>query len=164
MKAQLTQYRTLWLSGLALVLFVAIHFALGQLTAKWLIESLVLGVASGMCWTWRSAAFRAFRRGGSTGTDKIILTVWLAWTMLLVQRSYVLSSGALRRPEWLTDSPVPGLIAKAIFLAGMYGLSAPAAGVEDLPKREQLHLIIGWFNAGAVGGGAVVYFLLIGQP
>ena len=85
------------------------------MTAKWLIDSLVLGVAAGMSWTWRSAAFRAIRRGGSSGTDKIILTVWLAWTTLLVQRCYVLSAGALKRPEWLTDSAVPGLVAVLIF-------------------------------------------------
>ncbi|NGP19275.1 hypothetical protein [Devosia aurantiaca] len=132
------------------------------MTEKWLIDPLVLGVAAGMAWTWRAAAFRAISRGGSSGTDKINLTVWLAWTTLLVHRCYVLTAGALDLPEWLTTSFVPGLIATAIFLAGMYGLSAPATGSEDLPRREHLHIIVGWFITGVVGGAAVVYFLLAG--
>lgn len=163
MKAMFVRFQTLWLSLVAVLLYVTVHFAIGQLTAKWLIDSLVLGVAAGMSWTWRSAAFRAIGRGGASGTDKIILTVWLAWTTLLVQRCYVLTTGALGRPEWLVDSFVPGLVATLIFLAGMYGLSAPATGSEDLPRREQLHLIIGWFITGAVGGGAIVYFVLTGN-
>lgn len=162
MSAVFSRYQTLWLSALALVLYVLVHFAIGNVTAKWLIDSLVLGVASGMAWTWRGAAFRALRRGASSGTDKIILTVWIAWAMFLVQRCYVLIAGALERPDWLINSPVPGLIATMIFLAGMYGLSAPATGAEDLPRREMLHLIIGWIITGAVGGGAVVYFLIRG--
>lgn len=163
MKNVLIRYQTIWLSALALVLYVVVHYAIGAVTAKWLVDSLVLGVAAGMTWTWRTAAFRAIRRGASSGTDKIILTVWLAWFMFLVQRSYVLMAGALARPDWLTSSAMPGLIATMIFLAGMYGLSAPATGSEDLPRREMLHLIIGWVITGAVGGGAVVYFW-IGGP
>ena len=162
MKAKLAQYKTVWLSAFALLLFVAVHYAVGQMTAKWLVDSLVLGVAAGMTWTWRAAAFRAIRRGGGSGADKIILAVWTAWTTLLVQRAYVLTLSVMGRPQWLLDSPVPGLVATLIFLAGMYGLTAPATGTEDLPKREQLHLIVGWFITGAVGGGAIVYFLLTG--
>lgn len=162
MKARLEKFRTVWLSALALMTFIAVHYAVGAVTAKWLVDSLVLGVSAGMTWTWRAAAFRAIRSGAASGTAKVILAVWLAWAMLLVQRCYVLTAGALDRPEWLTTSFVPGLIATAIFLAGIYGLSAPATGSEDLPRREQLHLIVGWFITGAVGGGAVVYFLLAG--
>lgn len=162
MKAAIVRYQTVWLSVLAVALYIGVHYAIGQMTAKWLIDSLVLGVAAGMTWTWRSAAFRAVRRGGATGTDKIILTVWLAWATLLLQRCYVLTTGALGRPQWLVDSFVPGLVATLIFLAGMYGLSAPATGAEDLPRREQLQLLIGWFITGAVGGGAIVYFILTG--
>lgn len=82
--------------------------------------------------------------------------------MFLIQRGCVLVAGALHRPEWLTDSPALGLIATMIFLAGMHGLSAPATGSEELPQREMLHLIVGWVITGAVGGGAVVYFLIRG--
>lgn len=52
-----------------LLLYISIHHAIGQMTGTWLIDSLVLGVAAGMLWTWRSAAFRAIGRGGSTDTD-----------------------------------------------------------------------------------------------
>jgi hypothetical protein len=43
----------------------------------------------------------------------------------------------------------------------MYGLSAPP-GAEDLPRRDQIHLIIGRFITGDVGGGAIVYLVLNG--
>lgn len=137
-------------------------FVFGFTTAKLVADSLVLGVAAGMAWTWHNVAIQAIKRGARTGTDKIILTVWLAWFMLLVQRAYVIFAAMIDRPEWLVAGFVPILIAMMIFLAGFFGLSAPATGTEELPKRQQLHLIVGWFIAGAVGGGAIVYFLLSG--
>lgn len=152
--------RTLWLSVFALVLSVMVYYALGYSTGKWLADSLVTGVAAGMSFTWFAAAMRAMRRGAGDGTAKIVLTVWLAWTIYLVQRVYVLILAALGRPQWLSESFVPQLIATVIFLAGAYGLSAPVSGAEELPRREMAVLLVGWFVAGIVGGGAAMYWLL----
>ena len=152
--------RTLWLSVFALVLSVMVYYALGYSTGKRMADSLVTGVAAGMSFTWFAAAMRSMRRGAVDGTAKIVLTVWLAWTIYLVQRVYVLVLAALGRPQWLSESFVPQLIATVIFLAGAYGLSAPVSGAEELPRREMAVLLAGWFVAGIVGGGAAMYWLL----
>lgn len=149
--------RNLWLSLFAIVVSVLIHFAVGPYWGKLIADSLVLGVASGMVWIWSPAANRALRRGAIAGSDKVILTVWLAWAMYLVQRSYTLVNTALDRPLWLTESMIPQLIATFIFLAGMYGLVAPASVATE---RHPVSVISGWFVAGLVAGGATVYALL----
>lgn len=149
--------RNLWLSLFAIVVSVLIHFAVGPYWGKLIADSLVMGVASGMVWIWSPAANRALRRGALDGSDKVIITVWLAWTMYLVQRSYTLVNTALDRPVWLTESLAPQMIATFIFLAGMYGLVAPAS---EPSQRHPMSVISGWFVAGLVAGGATVYALL----
>src|SRR5690606_38192315 len=136
---------------------VLIHFAVGPYWGKLIADSLVMGVASGMVWIWSPAAHRSLRRGALDGSDKVIITVWLAWTMYLVQRAYTLVNTALDRPVWLTESLAPQMIATFIFLAGMYGLVAPASAPT---QRHPMSVVSGWFVAGLVAGGATVYALL----
>lgn len=149
--------RNLWLSLFAIVISVLVHFATGHFWGKLLADCLVAGVASGIVWIWSPAASRALRRGAVAGEDKIILMIWSAWTMYLVQRIFSLSSSALGEPIWLKESIVPQLIATFIFLAGMYGLTAPASPVGE---RHPVSVVSGWFVAGLVAGGATVYTLL----
>ena len=149
--------RNLWLSLFAVIVSVMIHFAIGPYWGKLIADSLVLGVASGMVWIWSPAARRAIWRGAIDGSDKVILTVWLAWSMYLVQRADTLTATALDRPVWLTESLVPQMIATFIFLAGMFGLVAPASAPSE---RHPIGVISGWFVAGLVAGGALVYALL----
>lgn len=139
----------------AIALSILLHFALPN-DAKWIADSLVLGAAAGMVWTWGPAASRAVRRGAASGSDKVIMTVWLAWALYLVQRAYVL----INKDGILTGTLVPHLIATFIFLAGMYGLAAPIDPREELPPRQMAFIITGWFITGIVAGGAAVYALL----
>lgn len=152
--------RNLWLSVVALIASIATHYITGPYWSKLIIDALVLGVSAGMMWTWSPAAGRALSRGATGGSDKVIITVWLAWTMYFVQRVYTLANTALDRPEWLTTSIAPQIIATLIFIAGMYGLLAPASDAASLPRRQMAVIVSGWFVAGLVAGGAAVYALL----
>lgn len=154
--------RNIWLSVFAVVVSILTYYALGTWVAKWIVDSLVLGVAAGMSWTWTRAARRALVKSEPDGSDKIVLTIWLAWTVLLVQRVYTLSVNALDRPDWLTASLAPQLIATAIFLAGYYGLTAQSEQARDLPRRQYITVMSGWFVAGIVTGAAAVYLLIAG--
>lgn len=146
--------RNLWLSLFAIIVSVAVHYALGPWTAKWIADSLVLGVAAGMAWTWGRAALAALREGARSGADKIVVTLWLAWLMYFVQRVYVFAN----KDGAFSDTLAPQIIATFIFLAGMYGLAAPVepGGREPLPTA----VISGWFVTGLVAGGTAVYLLL----
>lgn len=154
--------RNLWLSAFAIVISILTYFALGSWVAKWVVDSLVLGVASGMAWTWTPAARRAIWRGVIDGSDKVILTIWLAWTVLFVQRIYTMINVALDRPDWLASSLVPQLIATLIFLAGIFGLAAPASETRELPRGDMLVVVSGWFVTGIVTGATAAYLLIIG--
>lgn len=155
--------RNIWLSVLAIGISLLTHYALGPWIAKWMADSLVLGVAAGMSWTWTPAARRALRAPSEPdGSDKIVLTIWLAWTLYFVQRVYTIANAALERPEWLTNSVIPLLIATLIFLAGLYGLAAPASTAKDMPRRQMLTVWSGWFVTGLVTGAAAVYLLIMG--
>ncbi len=154
--------RNIWLSVFGVVISVLTYYALGPWVAKWVVDSLVLGVAAGMSWTWSRAAYRALWRGATDGSDKIVLTIWMAWTLYFVQRVYTIANSAMGRPDWLTSSVVPQLIATFIFLAGLYGLSAQSEQARDLPRRQYLTVMSGWFVAGIVTGAAAVYLLIAG--
>lgn len=152
--------RNLWMSLFAIVASFVVYYAVGPWVAKWIADSLILGVAFGMSWTWGPAAFRSLGRGAIDGADKIVLTIWLAWTVLLLQRAYTMSVAALDDPFWLTSSPVPQLIATLIFLAGVYGLVAPVNAERQLPRREMIVVVSGWFLTGIVTGAAAAYLFI----
>lgn len=145
--------RNLWLSTFAIVISILTYYALGPWTAKWIADSLVLGVAAGMAWTWTKPARAAIADGARAGADKIVITIWLAWTMYFVQRAYVL----INKDGVLTDTLVPQLIATFIFLAGAYGLAAP---VESPRKELPVAVVSGWFVTGIVTGATAVYLIL----
>lgn len=149
--------RNLWLSLFAIIISILVHYAIGQFWGKLIADCLVAGVASGIVWIWSPAASRAVRRGATSGEDKIILMIWLAWSLYLLQRVYSLSTSALGDPTWLREGFAAQLIATLIFLAGMYGLTAPASPVGE---RHPPSVISGWFVAGLVAGGAAVYAFL----
>jgi hypothetical protein len=149
--------KNLWLSLFALIISFLVHFAVGPFWGKLLADCLVAGVAAGIVWIWTPAASRALRRGAVEGSDKVILMIWSAWAMYLVQRCYALTSTAFGEPPWLTQGPVPQIIATVIFLAGMYGLTAPASPVGE---RHPPSVISGWFISGLVAGGTIVYAIL----
>lgn len=145
--------RNLWLSTFAVVISVLTYYALGPWTAKWIVDSLVLGVAAGMAWTWTNPARAAIADGARAGADKIVITIWLAWAMYFVQRAYVF----INKDGGLSDTLAPQLIATFIFLAGAYGLAAP---IESTRKELPVAVVSGWFVTGIVTGATAVYLIL----
>jgi len=156
----------LWSALVAILVSGLIYYLRGPSEAKWIADSLVLGVWAGMTWTWTRVAARSLTKAKPDGVDKIIGLVWLASVMFLVQRVYTIAVAALtvgtQRPLWLTESFVPQLIATLIFLAGLFGLSAQSEQARDLPRRQYLTVMSGWFVAGIVTGAAAVYLLISG--
>lgn len=123
---------------------------MGPEFTKSTVNILVLGEAVTICITWFWAALRAFRRGGSDDISKIILSVWLAWTALIIQRIYVIIAQSYNRPEWLIDGYLSIFVVVLILISGGYAVMAPATG-EDVPRRERV-----WTTLGATIGGVVI--------
>jgi len=147
-----------------MILFYAVYIGMGQEFTKQTVNVLLLGTAVTISVSWFWPAMRAFRRGASDDVSKIVLTIWLSWTALIVQRVYTIVSDALGRPDWLIQSPAALVVAVLILIAGGYAVVAPASG-EDVPKREKVWSIfattVGGIVMGAVGM-AIFYKNLIG--
>lgn len=157
----------LWSALLAITISAIIYYTRGAWEAKWIADSLVLGVWAGMTWTWTRVATRSLTKARPDGVDKIIGLVWLSSAMILVQRVYTIAVSAFTtsdgvRPLWLTESFIPQLIATLFFLAGLFGLFAQSDQARDLPRRQYLTVMSGWFVAGIVTGAAAVYLLIAG--
>lgn len=149
----------LWLGVLAIVIYPPLHFLLGAEVAKLILDSLVLGVAVVISWSWSSAAWEAASNGGRDASDRILLTIWLAWTTLAIQRIYVITVTALGRPDWLTSSIWPGEITTLIFVAGMYAIFAPVTG-DKVPRREIINTIIAVAIGSAMAGASAAIAML----
>lgn len=157
----------LWLSIFALTISALTYYAIGPWWAKWVVDSLVLGVWAGMTWTWARAARIAGVKTRPDAADMVVVTLWMASAMYVIQRIYSMAVVALTSPEgvrpiWLTESIVPHMIATLIFIAGIHGLSAQSEEARNLPRRQYLTVVSGWFVAGIVTGAAAVYLLIVG--
>lgn len=151
------KYATLILSVVAVLAYLVIYGTFGQIFSKFVVDSLALGLAVVISGSWSSAAVRSIKNGGSTAEDKIILTIWGAWTTLLVQRSYVILSTLLNKPDWLTSSPMPGLITTLILVVGMYALIAPVQS-SKAPHQEIPWILVSTLIGGLVSGVVIGIF------
>lgn len=122
----------------------------GQDITKNTVNILLLGEAVTISITWFWAAMRAFRRGGSDDISKVVLSVWLAWTALIMQRIYVIILDAYNRPDWIVNSYASTFVVVLILISGGYAVMAPASG-DDIPRRERV-----WTTLGATIGGIVI--------
>lgn len=146
-----------WSALLAAVSVIAASYIMFRLfgfeITKGTANVLVLGEAVTISITWFWAALRAFRRGGSDDISKIILSVWLAWTALIIQRVYVIVAQAYDRADWLVDGYMSIFVTVLILISGGYAVMAPSAG-ENVPRRERIWTILGATIGGAVIGAA----------
>lgn len=146
------------LSSVTVLAYLLMYWGLGYTPAKYTIDSLTLGVGVVITWTWGSAALAAVKDGIQKPSSKIILAIWLAWTVLILQRIYVLVWNLDGQPDWLQNSPISGVITTMIFLAGMYAVIAPTQD-EDTPRMEIYSLIIGTAVGSIIVGVVLGMFI-----
>lgn len=157
MKVNLRGRRTAIASVLTLVAYLLGYATFGA-QAKFVVDALLLAVSIIISCTWAPAAWRALRRGASDDVGKVVLTVWLAWSALLIQRVYVIVLAATGLTAAAANSPFPGLIATIILVAGAYAVLAPSEG-EGVPRAELINLIAASFVAGVAVCLAVVVLI-----
>lgn len=158
MKRMLTTYNAISVGVLVLVLFLGMYAVFGQNVPRQLANILLLGTAVTISVSWFFPAMRAFKRGAGDDISKIVLTVWLSWTALVVQRVYTIIVENV--PAWtdtLRESPASIIVAVLILISGGYAVVAPATG-EDIPRREKVWTLIAATIGGIVMGGMVVSF------
>ena len=98
------ELRAVWLSLLVVLLYTAAVPAWGYPATKEAVDAAILFVAVILAWSWAPAAYRAFRSGGQGGAA-IVISLWMAWATLVVQRLWVIAVRWNGRPDWMVNSP-----------------------------------------------------------
>lgn len=145
----------LLLSALALFAAELSYFVFGLYWTKLVVDTLLLGAAIIVSTTWFTAALDAFRAKAVDAGDKIVLTVWITWTAILIQRLYVIVGTALDRPQWWVDSPGSITVTTLVLIAGAYA-SYATVGDAHVPIRERRFVLMATFIGGLVVGGTLV--------
>lgn len=157
MTQMLDKYLAVILSVLMVIAYLLFDWLVGTGPAKVTIDSLTLGVGLVIMYSWGSAAISAIRTGIRKDSSKIVLTIWLSWTVLVIQRIYVLIYTIIGKPDWLADSFFPGLITVLIFIAGMYAIVAPVQ-TDPTPRRQVISLVVSGVVAGLVAGIIIGFY------
>jgi hypothetical protein len=119
-------------------------------------NSIGFGVALIVTITWGSAAWRAVREGANSGAWQLILSLYLGWMTVLMQRVYAIVFNWEGRPvEWL-DWPISGFWPYSYAVAGLLLLSAPGV------KADGMRSTALWSMIAAVAIGSLVAGILIG--
>ena len=126
------------LTGLCiLTLFLGMYYLFGQEIPRQIANIVLLGTAVTISIGWMPAAINAFREGIKTGSHLIVVTIWMSWSGLMIQRVYTIINESLGRPDWLTNSPGSIIVAVLIMVSGLYAVVAPITDPEVL-KREKV--------------------------
>lgn len=145
------RYLAIW----GLLLFIVAYFVLAQVAgasaAKYVVDTLTLGVGIIIFWTWFPAAMDALFNRVSEGSDKIVLSIWLAWTILILQRLWALWVRLADNPPWAADYWVPGVITIMLFTSGFFAVVAPITGT-SIPRREVMYVTISSLVVGIIVG------------
>lgn len=122
-----------------------------------IFNSLAFGAAMVITLTWMSAAARAVRHGGERGEWRLILGIFLLWSIVALQRSYAIVYNLYDRPESWADSAVTGFWPFMYAISGWLFLSSPSPHEGGMGPRAFWSIVL------SVGAGSLVAGILIGQ-
>ncbi|CAN7329186.1 hypothetical protein LJR231_001801 [Phyllobacterium sp. LjRoot231] len=121
-------------------------------TVKVLIDGATFGVMLMVTITWSPAAYAAIRDGAREGWMQAVVAVWLVATALLIQRTLILFLTWLHRPDWLVTSPIAGLVAYMLMVAGLIFLVSPGLSDGEVPPRNRYYLMVAGFAGSLIIG------------
>ncbi len=130
-----THNAVLWGIGI-MTAFLAMYYILGQEIPRQLANIILLGIATAISIGYFPSAQKAVKEGVSSGRQLIIVTIWLSWTGLFIQRIYTITNEALERPDWLANSPGSIIVAVLILISGLYAVIAPISDPDVLTREK----------------------------
>ena len=130
--------------------------------SKFVIDISAFGFITFIIISAGPAGIRAFKDGLKTGSDRFLFSYWLLWIFNLIQRAWVIFVGLLNRPEYLTHSPFPGLLAVMLIIAAAHGIVAPITGHERLETNHILLMVISGILSGIIIGIAIGVYIVNG--
>lgn len=147
----------------------AIVFAVTAFLAYWIasmfvpalilrdvFNSLAFGTAIIITITWAPSAFRAVKEGADSGEWQLILAIFIVWSVVLCQRTYIIVFNAYDRPDAWSASAISGFWPYSYMIAGLLFLSAPGVNGDRIETRAI------WAIVAAVAVGSLIAGILIG--
>ncbi len=133
------------------------YFFLGRDIAKFGADLLVLFGSSYLSASMFPSVLVAIRDGVRRGGDRLLVSFWMIWTLVLIQRMYVIIS-SLAVDSGLSELPISGAIAVSIAIASGYGIGAQMTSPSTMGKEEKLIMKVSLFIAGALVGAVVTAY------
>jgi hypothetical protein len=141
-----------------IALLMLLYALLGQEVPKQIANIVLLGTAVTICVGWFPAFRRVLVLGIRNGPDRLIATVWLSWTALLIHRIYIILNDSLGYPDWLVDGPGSIIVVALIIVSGWYAVIAPITDPE-IPTRfkvwDRIAIVLGSI---VMSMAAIVYY------
>lgn len=157
--SRITTSYAIWASLAVLVLYGLAFFFLGRDVAKMGADLLVLFGASYLSASIFPAVLTAIRDGVRRGGDRLLVSFWLVWFVIVVQRMWLIISSLSGDPR-LAELPVGGAIAVSIAIAAGYGIGAQLTSPPTMGKEEKFIMKVSLFIAGALVGAVVTAYAL----
>lgn len=157
-----SNYLAVWLSTALIGLYFLAFNVFGFTPTKFVADLSALVLLTFISTSTIEAAFKGLTRGLRSSVDKFIFSYWLIWTLVLVQRIWIITTGVLNRPDNLIQGPIPGLIALGFAIAASHGIAAPLTGTDKLQRREIITIAVASVISGTILGIAIGVFIIAG--
>lgn len=154
-KRLFTTHRSIGLSLAVILVFFLGYFIFGATATKTVMDSLVIGTAVTICWSWRRPAWYSLKEGVKDGSGNILVSIWLLWTILLLYFVYVVVFTLMGRPEWVRNLPIGGSVSTMLFLSGSYAVLVPLNTSEEIPRPTLRGIVVG-IAIGCMVAGALM--------
>lgn len=150
--SRLTNFAAIWISGVVIVLYFGLYYVFGRDDSKFVADWLVLIGATFMSAMTFTPAWNGIKSGGKSGSDQLMISFWMVWTFVLVQRVWIITTNLPNTPDYFRLSPVSGLIATMFAIAAGYGIAAPLSNSPEVPKQQIIPMLIATAISSIISG------------
>lgn len=165
---RLAHIATIWLSIISIIAYIIYYYAAGYIKSKFAADLTALVAISFMAAATTPAAFKALGRGARSDSDKFLISYWSVWTVILLQRLWIIYLGLHNKPELmetytaLRESMTSGLMAIMFAISGLHGMTAPFSGSVVPNKRDIIIFSAASGFSGVIAGMAIGVFIIAG--
>ncbi|MER8387330.1 hypothetical protein NKH14_17735 [Mesorhizobium sp. M1380] len=139
-------------SVVAIILYWALSIVVDHHLLRDVVNSLSFGVSLIIAMTWGPSAYRAARENVAGGEWMLILGTFLLWSVVMVQRTYVILYNWAGQPQSWQESAIPGFWPYCYVLAGLLFIAAPGVRSEGIRKKTVWALVASVATASLVAG------------
>lgn len=164
----ITRSFAIWVGILSLIGFNALYLVQGFIISKFVADLVVLALLTYMAAFTTPDAILSIRKGMRRANERFIVSYWLAWTLILIQRIWILTIALLQKAnnnvpntDW-SQSSISGNIAIMFGIAAAYGAMAPFTGPDKIAPHGYVTMIVSVSLASIVSGIIIGIYIVGG--